>query len=171
MRDFAAPGALTPYVSPLRDAALSPASRLLAANLLQRFPEWERFAAIHDPGGRLDLDVPAPSPGRRHRLVIRERPEGSFEVLYEHDVASARVVADFLFTPDAPREDAAETADFVAGIVAEEILIVVEAPWYFGVNHGRFIPRKAFFARADRARFTVVSWRGTFDQRRILPVP
>ena len=158
-------------MSPRRDPTLSPASRILADKLVKRFPDWERFVASEEPGGRLDMDVPAPARGRRHRLVIRERLEGSFEVLYEHDDRAARVVADFLFTAEAPREDAAETVEFVAGIVAEEILIVVSAPWYFGVSHGRFIAREAFFARADRARFTVVSWRGTFDQRRALPVP
>lgn len=153
-------------MSPKLVPPLGPASRVLADKLLQRFPHWSGLARSRAPGARLDLVVPSPVHAPAHRLVVRERSGGAFEVFYEHPEPPGRAVADFLFVPDAPEEDAAETADFVAEIVGERILVVAEAPWYFGLSHGSFIARDAFFARGDRSRFTVFSWAGTFDQRR-----
>jgi hypothetical protein len=153
-------------VNPTYGSPLGPASRVLVDKLVQRFPAWAGLARAHVPEARLDLVVASPAHEKTHRMGVRERNGGAYEVYYEHADPFGRAVADFLFTPDEPHRDAAETVDFVTGIVGEQILVVAEAPWYFGLSHGRFIARDAFFARGDRARFTVFSWAGTFDQRR-----
>ena len=153
-------------MNPTAGSPLGPASRILAESLFLRFPEWAGLARAHVPEARLDLVVPSAAHAAAHRLGVRERTGDAFEIFYEHADPFGRAVAEFLFTPDDPHEDAADAVDFVARIVGEEVLVVAESPWYFGLSHGRFIARDEFFARSDRARFTVFSWKGTFDQRR-----